>query len=425
MLITLSISPLTQNVRANENSLWGPIIQLSNENEDMLIFPDIAVYENNIHVIWQDNINGNNIFYKRSNDNGQSWDEEIRLIDNNSFQAPMSPSIAVYENNIHVVWQDNFSGNDIFYKRSNDNGENWDEEIGLINENLYSFIHTISPAIAVDGDNVHVVWINEYLPNIYYKKSIDNGETWSNEIVLKECIADSLAITASGNNVHVVWEENNGVENDNQWNIFYKQSQDNGETWIDDMQLSINSSNHETPDIAAEGNNIHVVWVQNSAEGRYIMYTTSSNNGVTWGNNTQLTTDDRTDSYSPSIAINGNNIHIVWQNLHFSPNQRVIYYKRSIDKGNSWGEDIDLAPNVTTEATFPKIAVEDNNIHIVWVEGISWISSISYTHKLNQSITDDLNQIIENKVKTPGFELLMLLSALTAVVLFFRKRRKI
>ena len=80
---------VAQSIASSE---WSPIIRLSTEKSDNLIFPDIAVYQNNIHVVWQDDISGDNIYYKKSVDNGNNWDGEISLIANNSSQSPQNCS---------------------------------------------------------------------------------------------------------------------------------------------------------------------------------------------------------------------------------------------------------------------------------------------------------------------------------------------
>ena len=88
--------------------------------------------------------------------------------------------------------------------------------------------------------------------------------------------------------------------------------------------------------------NIHVVWadsrhypVKNRAE---IYYINSTDGGKTWNPEVRLTFFDSTKDY-PRMAINGQNIHIVWTDDRDVGSTR-IYYKNSTDGGNTWSEII-------------------------------------------------------------------------------------
>ena len=128
-------------------------------------------------------------------------------------------------------------------------------------------------------------------------------------------------MAVNGNNIHVVWQD----DRDGNYEIYYKRSIDNGETWGSDTKLTTDDSGSWVPVVAVNGNNIHVVW-QDSRDGNYeIYYKRSIDNGETWGSDTKLTTDDL-DSSNPVMAVNGNNIHVVWQDDR--DGNYEIYYKR-------------------------------------------------------------------------------------------------
>ncbi|MBN1689819.1 MAG: IPT/TIG domain-containing protein, partial [Dehalococcoidia bacterium] len=56
------------------------------------------------------------MYYKRSTDGGANWGADTRLT--NDAGSSLTPSIAVSGNNVHVSWQDNRDGNwEIYYKR--------------------------------------------------------------------------------------------------------------------------------------------------------------------------------------------------------------------------------------------------------------------------------------------------------------------
>jgi hypothetical protein len=59
-------------------------------------------------------------------------------------------------------------------------------------------------------------------------------------------------------------------------------------------------------------------------------YKRSTNNGETWSSDVRLTNDDDKVSECPSIAVNGNNIHVVWDDDR--DRNREIYYKQKLNQ---------------------------------------------------------------------------------------------
>jgi hypothetical protein len=134
-------------------------------------FPAIAVDVNNhIHVVWQDYTPGTaDIFYKKSTNGGIYWAKK-RLTYNPS--NSYAPSVSVDSNNyIHVVWYDPAPGNwEIYYKKSTNGGTNWATK-RLTWTSGYSYL----PDIAVGSNHhIHVVWQDETTGNfeIYYRMGI-------------------------------------------------------------------------------------------------------------------------------------------------------------------------------------------------------------------------------------------------------------
>jgi hypothetical protein len=282
------------------------------------------------------------------------WSSDVRLTNDDS--TSYWPDVVVNGNNIHVVWHDHRDGNyEIYYKTSTDNGESWSSDIRLTNGGSNSQY----PAVAVNGNNIHVVWHDNIDGNreIYYKTSTDNGESWSNDIRLTNGGSNYYwpAVAVNGNNIHVVWTHD-------YYEIYYKRSTDNGENWSSDVRLTEGDSYSEYPAVAVNGNNIHVVWYDHRDGNWEIYYKTSTDNGGNWSSDVRLTNDDAY-SYWPAVAVNGNNIHVVWHDDR--DGNYEVYYKTSTDNGENWGSDIRLT-NDGSVSEHPTIAVNGNNIHVVW-----------------------------------------------------------
>jgi hypothetical protein len=96
---------------------WGADQRLT-DNPANSQFPSVAVSGSLVHVVWWDARNWNNdeIYYKRSIDGGVSWEADTRLTIGSG--PSEFPSVTVSGSVVHVVWNDDRDGNwEIYYKR--------------------------------------------------------------------------------------------------------------------------------------------------------------------------------------------------------------------------------------------------------------------------------------------------------------------
>jgi len=321
----------------------------------------IAVDSNNyIHVVWHDDSPGNyEIYYKMSTNGGTTW--SIRRLTYNAGSSRV-PQIAVdSSSNIHVVWMDDTSGNnEIYYKKSTNGGTTWSTRRFTYNPG-----NSVSPAIVADSNNyIHVVWSDNTTqwPEIYYKKSTDGGVSWTTKrLTYKSSISVMPAIAVDSNNyIHVVWCDTSSGDG----NIYYKKSVDGGTSWTT-KRLTNNSGSSQSPKIAVDSNNyIHVVWHDYTPGNFEIYYKRSTDGGASW--TTKRLTWNSEPSALPSISIDSMDyIHIVW--LDDTPGNGEIFYKRSTNGGGTWTAKR-LTYNPGTSSS-PAITVDSNNhIHVTWTD---------------------------------------------------------
>jgi phage terminase large subunit-like protein len=283
-----------------------------------------------VHVVWFDERDGNSeIYYKRSTDAGASWGEDTRLTNNSAFSS--YPSVSVSGQVVHIVWRDFRDGNEeIYYKRSPDAGVSWGADTRLTNNSANSS----SPSVSVSGQVVHIVWFDNRDGNdeIYYKRSTDGGVSWGADARLTNNSATSYStsVSVSGQVVHVVWFD----ERDGNSEIYYKRSTDAGASWGADTRLTNNSANSFSPSVSVSGQVVHVVWSDNrEGNNNEIYYKRSTDGGVSWGADTRLTNNSANSSY-PSVSVSGQVVHVVWYDERDGNSE--IYYKRD-PTGNPFG----------------------------------------------------------------------------------------
>ena len=183
--------------------------------------PVIAVDSSDkLYLAWQDNRYGEwDIFVSTSTD-GINWPTQTKVTDSDSNQT--NPAIVIDgQNNAHVVWQDDREGNqDIYIATSSD---------GFVTTTVSRITSDISdqvePAIAADsGNTIYIVWTdtrNNGKKDIYGAAS--NG-SWTNiPIVTEEESSQSspaIATEAVGSVLHLVWLDDTNGDDD----IYYATS---------------------------------------------------------------------------------------------------------------------------------------------------------------------------------------------------------
>ena len=197
-----------------------------------------------------------------------------------------------------MVWRDTTVGNqEIFYKRSTDGGANFGDVINLSNNAGNSLL----PAVASSGNRVYVVWNDNTSGNneILYKRSVNGGATFSATMNLSNNAGNSLqsAIAASGNNVYVLWTDDTTGNNE----ILYRRSTVGGVNFEPTVNLSNNAGNSRDPSIATlSANNAYVVWGDDTTGGAEILYRRSTDGGSTFAATINLSNDGV--SQAPAVA---------------------------------------------------------------------------------------------------------------------------
>jgi hypothetical protein len=362
---------------------WEPDVRLTNDPDvswtSLYNARCIAASGNVVHVVWYETRDGNReIYYKRSVDGGVNWGTDTRMTNANG--DSWYPSISLSGLFVHVVWMDTRDGNtEVYYKRSTDEGVSWEADVRLTNNASPSAY----PSISVSGLEVHVVW-RDYSGNfeIYYKRSTDGGANWDSNTRLTNNSAASYeaSIAVFGQIVHVVWyDERHGIAEE----IYYKRSTDGGVSWGEDTRLTNSAGNSWAPSVSVSYSNVHIVWYDDRDASWEIYYKRSTDGGISWESDTRLTNDIAQKS-NPSISASDQVVNVVWEDNR--DGNYEIYYKRSTDDGINWGADYRLT-NAAFFSGRPSVAVSGSSVHVVWYDGREGNDEIYYKRNPTGNVT--------------------------------------
>jgi hypothetical protein len=181
----------------------------------------LAVNGNHRYIVWTryDWItSATRAWRMRSTDDGASWEPRQPMTTDTTSQN--QPMVAAVGTNVHTCWWDGRPGGyGIGYRRSTDNGATWNTE-RYLTDSTYGSDY---PVIAAAGGNVHVAYrawpAGQFV--IDYRGSTDNGQSWCAETSLTTAAGMGTAtIAAAGSRAHLVMYDNR----DGNSEIYYKRN---------------------------------------------------------------------------------------------------------------------------------------------------------------------------------------------------------
>jgi subtilisin-like proprotein convertase family protein len=278
----------------------------------------------------------------------------------------------------------------------------WLPDVRLTNNPAPSYTPINTRCISVSGSFVHVVWSDFRDGNyeIYYKRSTDGGSSWGTDIRQTNNSAGSgqPLVSATGPVILIVWSD----QRDGNAEIYCKRSVDTGATWGVDLRLTNSALNSFSPSVAISGSIVHLVWTDYRHVFSEIYYKRSNDTGATWGSDTRLTFDSTTHSEYPSVSASGQNAHIVWSDERNGINGE-IYYKRSTDSGINWDIDARLTNN-PANSDYLSCSVSGVLVHAVWQDERDGNKEIYYKRSTDAGITWGTDTRLTNNTSVSEYQ---------------------
>ncbi len=355
---------------------WSEANRLTQDSAVSALGPNfvhnLAIEDNNIYLAFSDGRDGNpEIYFKYSNDLGDTWSEDIRITNNSGIS--WVPSIAVSDNYVHLAWNEDKDGNqENYYIRSTDGGETWEEPVRISNTSGKSW----AADIAADGDNVYISWQEQDARSIYFSHSSDKGNSWKETKAIVTCDSQmperpNLLIDENLT-LHIAYYfcEGDG-------DAYYINSADYGLSWTNPVKILNESTSQAnglpTITIDEEGrlHTILLIGTKTLVGKEYktdleVHYLNSSDNGKSWGNQMKLSEGDNNSSQPIIVYGQETGLHAFWMNDEVSNNK--ILYRYSLDKGQNWSEIVTLVNlNQKNLLTSPHAAVDGEGIiHLIF-----------------------------------------------------------
>jgi hypothetical protein len=167
---------------------------------------------------------------------------------------------------VHLVWDGRFDLArkwEIHYIRSTNGGINWSPNIVLSDSDQF---HSVLPSICTDGlIQIGVSWMDyKYSPymgtgDILCRMSTDFGQTWGS---VKQASNDHFAwnsdIASNGDTIHIIWvDEGTGIGHRS---IYYTRSTDYGENWSEPYWIDGTLDDSADPALAISDGKVYCIW---------------------------------------------------------------------------------------------------------------------------------------------------------------------
>ncbi|NHJ46229.1 MAG: hypothetical protein FK733_00440 [Asgard group archaeon] len=390
-----SIKFITKNLLSNDWSIINTVYESLNP-----INLAINQLKNNNTVLlftnWDNDYSGNDIYYLFSNNAGLTW-VNLTLL----YEYPLEIDyLKIYPSFItggfHTIWSSAESSKKVNHHEIFLNGTVRDSLFILnsaFNDGYFGGLYENETS----GD-MYVFYeeITVSTSNLYYRKRIGMGATWQIPGVL----------TSSGNAEDPIFLSN---ENDTALgNLFYLDSAvlmggtfHSDGSFLNQNPLHIMTEDNEKGSIIVDSNNtIHYIWQHIGRYDNKIFYLTKAINGSVEIHGC-ITESSITDAAAPKLVIDSNdNLHCIFVADNIITGFDGLYYTNKLASQNNWSdaELVKIPENYAQPDNFQVVIDEADTIHIIWSETAGlYTNNLYYSYKFDFETDFTTITIVENE----------------------------
>lgn len=360
--------------------VFSNVTNITNNTKDS-VYAQIVANEDNVYVVWQESVlekiygKDYDIYFIKSNDQGDTFSKAVNLSNNTGFSE--HPQIAMSKDGIFIVWTDNADSNntEIMFTKSVDNGTTFSKPINLSNNSKNSN----NVEITAFNENVYVVWQdidqNNNKGSIIFKSSLDGGNTFNDTLELANNTKNSYPkVNSYKEHVYVVWNNENNTSSPESTNsgLFFIKSSDRGNSFENKIRLVHN--NFGESQISVTKDEVVIVWGGLQSKNiNDIYFISSDDNGNSFTDpytikekviNSDLKNSFKKINHPSNVEIPNNNTrYIVWQDIITKENHDIFF--TDIKKSGESTKIINLSNNAGISEC-PQIAISNNFIYVIW-----------------------------------------------------------
>ncbi len=340
-----------------------------------------------LFVVWQDERDKvPAIWFNMSSDGGATFLGSDTLLSHGKVEAA-NPAIACAGDFVYVVWEDKRDGEldyqNIYLQYSDDAGRHWQEEDIALDADPEGDFISLAPSIAAAGDSAWVAWSDDVngAYDIYMNRTGTGGRDWLDAPLRIDGDEAGAAFSANprveGDNdgrVVVAWEDRRNGNSD----IYGNASTDGGKSFpAEDRRLDggdePGAANSFSPQIAMSGDNVYVVWQdERFGANADILMNYSHTAGDGWRDEAMRVESDAegiADSRNADVAANGDQVWVAFQDDRTGGGYD-IFLRWSDDAGSSWVSEsetrMETDDNGAAQSYHPTIAIRGD----IW--GVAW-----------------------------------------------------
>jgi hypothetical protein len=431
-------------------NLHGSAISSEKQTNSLQWFPSLAVDNDTVYIVWADERNGNytrimNNIPHKSGDiyiskasfrNGWVFDKNIRINEMKGTTGHGSPSIAVDNNNVYTVWEDDRYGfEELYFSNAEKNNIKFKKDLPVV-ERAGS---QVLPSISVLNGTLYIAMMNKKTWDIEFAEGHSTNSVYRFDKPIRVNddpagnwhYAPSLAVD-NEKNVCIAWLD---ARNGN-YDIYFSHGIKENGIWrfSTNMRVNDDSTNvsHYTPSLAFENGSAYIAWYDDRNKNFDIYFSKGRLENESWkfDSNIRVNDDEKGDQMHPDIAVKDSEIFIVWEDGRDGGSG--IYFSKGVKKNGSLEFIKNTKVNdIKGNHYDPQIGAEGSDVYVAWQAEVNdggdiYFSNGKYDGKTwvfsrNIKINDDLTYSFTNR--DPVFLGLILVPVIVSVIIvrFLRK----
>ncbi len=349
------------------SGVWSAPVNVSNLGHSTGHFL-VKDNKDNLHLVWSDNGAGVGEIYYATLPFGGSWSVPVN-ISNTPGQMSQNPKVRVDDlDRPHVMWEEYVAGYREIYYAFKPVGGVWSAPYNVSND---AADDEGTLQFRINSGKVYAVWqrhIGAQYDIFYSERVIGLPVVWSAPVNLSNTAGAwstnaQIQVDDSGG-AHVVYYDN--VSGNNEIYYTYKPW---GGAWTAPVNVSGNATDSTSPQIMVDANNLHILWTDSGGVGGNtdVFYATQPAPPAVWSGPLNISNSAGVTNFSPGYTskdVNGN-IHLVYSDN--TTGNYDIYYAY-LPNGGSWTGPVNISNN-SGLSTDPRVRADSlGNVFAMWID---------------------------------------------------------